>query len=70
MEIRTLGTIALLIVVLFGSFLIRIQSSTNIPAGQLTDPMAIFTTGRHRSSQKTGNSRHAICAAGYPSAEI
>ena len=42
MEIRTLGTIALLIVVLFGSFLIRIQSSANIPAGQLTDPDGYF----------------------------
>ena len=42
MEIRTLGTVALLIVVLFGSFLIRIQSSANIPAGQLTDPDGYF----------------------------
>ncbi|RKU12961.1 hypothetical protein C6503_16595 [Candidatus Poribacteria bacterium] len=42
MEIRTLGTVALLIIVLFGSFLIRIQSSANIPAGQLTDPDGYF----------------------------
>ena len=42
MEIRTLGTVALLIIVLFGSFLICIQSSTNIPAGQLTDPDGYF----------------------------
>ena len=42
MEIRTLGTIALLIVVLFGTFLIRIQSSANIPQGQLTDPDGYF----------------------------
>ena len=42
MEIRTLGTIALLIVVLFGSFLIRIQSSAKIPSGQLTDPDGYF----------------------------
>ena len=42
MEIRTLGTIALLIVVLFGSFLIRIQSSAHIPSGQLTDPDGYF----------------------------
>lgn len=42
MEIRTLGTIALLIIVLFGSFLIRIQGSAEIPAGQLTDPDGYF----------------------------
>ncbi len=42
MEIRTLGTIALLIIVLFGAFLIRIQSSANIPQGQLTDPDGYF----------------------------
>ena len=42
MEIRTLGTIALIIFVLFGSFLIRIQGSAKIPAGQLTDPDGYF----------------------------
>lgn len=42
MEIRTLGTIALLIVVLFASFLIRVQSSAKIPSGQLTDPDGYF----------------------------
>ena len=42
MEIRILGAIALLIVILFGTFLIRIQSSANIPPGQLTDPDGYF----------------------------
>lgn len=42
MEIRTLGTAVLLIIVLFGAFLIRIQSSVHIPSGQLTDPDGYF----------------------------